>query len=60
MYPQEEVCGFFNSGMEEFFNDDCDYGGGGGGGYTPPVDHTQNLVNLIDNLGGCDNIKWIS
>ncbi|WP_159025755.1 hypothetical protein, partial [Aquimarina sp. Aq78] len=57
MYPQEEVCGFFNSGMEEFFNDDCDYGGGGGGGYTPPVDHTQNLVNLIDNLGGCDTLN---
>ncbi len=58
LYPQEEQCGIFNSGMDAFFNDDdCDYGGGGGGGYNPPVDHTQNLVNLIDNLGPCDTLN---
>ena len=62
LYPNDE-CAFAVSGMDEFISSDCSYGGGGGssggvssGGNTN-IDHTQNLINLMDNLDACNTLN---
>lgn len=63
-YPNEP-CSF--SQLEQYFEDDCYSGGGsgsggssggdsGGGSSSPTIDHTESLVNLVDDLGPCDTL----
>lgn len=57
LYPNND-CEPYEAGIDQFFNDDCNSGGGSsGGGSNTTVNHTQNLVNLIDNLDACNTLN---
>lgn len=61
LYPQDNCNYGIYETIDDYFNSECYYSGGGGstggGSSTPPADHTQSLVNLIDNLEACNTLN---